>query len=122
MNQYGIAHPALLPHLQPNFYPSLCTIAIADTIQDEFGEEMGTLTPVAGMINIPSRLAPRGSTELRSAQQIYAQATHHLALNGYYPGIDTEMSAQVDGVTYDIEGVEHDGNDEMTRLYLREVI
>lgn len=119
MQQHGIVHPGLLAKLQPNFYPSLCTIAVPSTVQDEFGEETATLTPVVGMTNIPCRVAPRGVNEVRQTEQIYTEATHHVALNGHYPGIANTMAAQIDGVTYDIEGVEHDGNQKTTRVYLR---
>lgn len=109
--------------LQPNFYPSLCTIAVPSTVQDGYGQEAGVLTPVAGLTALACRIAPMSSREQRTAQQVYATATHHVALNGYYPAITTTaMAAQVDGVNYDIEGVEHDGNDQMTRLYVRRVV
>lgn len=122
MNRHGLTHPRMMAVLQPNFYPSSCTIATPSTVQDDYGEQEGVLTPVAGLVGLDCRIAPMSSREQRTAQQIYATATHHVALNGYYPAITTTaMSAQVDGVQYDIEGVEHDGNDQMTRLLVRRV-
>jgi hypothetical protein len=122
MQQRGVIHPDMLDRLRvpvDDFYPSLCTIASASVVQDEYGQEEGVLTPVEGLTNLPCRIAPRSSGETRSTQQVYAEASHHVALAGYYPAIQTTHAAQVDGVTYDIEGVEHDGNHTMTRLFLR---
>lgn len=123
MNSNGVLHPRLLERLRPVYYPSVCTIAMPSTTQDEYGQEEGILTPVAGLIGLACRIAPISSREQRTAQQVYSTATHHIALAGYYPGISTTtMSAQVDGVTYNIEGVEHDGNRETTRLFVRRVV
>ena len=56
---------------------------------------------------------------MRSENQIYVNATHHVALGGYYPDITENMAAIVDEVTYDIEGVEWDGNQKTTRIWVR---
>lgn len=122
MQQHGLIHPHMMGRIQPNFYPSLCTIGARSTAQDEYGQEIGTVTPVGGLTDLACRIAPRGATETRSAQQIYATSTHHVALNGYYPAIAPHHVATVDGIDYDIEGVEHDGNHETTRLFVRRVI
>lgn len=122
MQQRGLIHSHMLERIRPNFYPSLCTIGERSTAQDDYGQEIGMVTPIGGLIDLACRIAPRGSAETRSAQQIYATSTHHVALNGYYPAIAPHHVATVDGVDYDIEGVEHDGQHIATRLFVRRVI
>lgn len=119
MQQRGIVHPSLLDRVQPNFYPSLCTIQLPDAIRDSVGQLIADPLALDGHVDIPCRISPRGAREVRTENQVYVNATHHVALGGYYPDITEAMSAVVDGVRYDIEGVEWDGNQIATRLYVR---
>jgi SPP1 family predicted phage head-tail adaptor len=123
MNQRGIVHPALLARVRPGFYPSLCTVQELTAVQDEYGEEIQSYVDVPNHVDIACRIAPRSSREQREAQQVYAEATHHVALGGHYPAILPAMRVLVDGLAYAIEGPpQHDGNQQMTRLYVREAI
>lgn len=119
MNYPALIHPDWLAHVQPNHYPSLCTIRTPNTTRDAIGHPVPNPQDLGGHIDIACRIAPVNTREVRTELQIYVNATHHVALNGYYPDIAEDMSAVVDGVSYDIEGVEHDGNDVMTRLWVR---
>lgn len=119
MNKHGIVHPRMMEALQPNFYPSVCTIQDLNATRDSVGQLIPNPTDLAAHIDLPCRIAPRSTREVRTENQIYVNATHHVALNGYYPDIDEVMTAVVDGVAYDIEGVEHDGNRKTSRLFVR---
>lgn len=129
MQQYGLVHPRMLPELIPDFYASLCTITDLGSPppRNQYGEATGTPLPVSGLVDIPCRIAPRSSREVRQPAQIYATATHHVALAGCFldefglPMIKPRMLAAVDGYTYEIEGYEDDGNDKTSRLYVRQV-
>lgn len=121
MRDLGIVHPELMTRIQPNFYPSLCTIQ--QDISSErsgFGEPVPEWVDLPNHVDLPCRISPRSKREVRSEDQAYAEATHTVALNGYYPDIDEAMCAVVDGVTYQIDGSpEHDGNRKTTRLQVR---
>lgn len=119
MQQHGIVHPSMLARIQPNFYPSLCTIQEANEEQDSVGQLIPDPINLTGHVDIPCRISPRSRREVRSEEQVYVNATHHVALGGYYPNIDETMLAVIDSVSYDIEGVEVDGNQKTTRLFVR---
>ena len=113
-------HPSMLVAMPGGVYPSLCTIQIGGGTPDAYGHvEPVTWSDLAGYADIPCRIAPRSASEHRRAEQVYAEATHTVGLQGYYPAIRAAMRAVADGIVYDIEGVEHDGNRATTRLYAR---
>jgi len=59
------------------------------------------------------------ATEVRALAEIMDKGLRHCLLNDYYPAITADLWALVDGVTYDILGVEHDSQKQMTRLQLQ---
>ena len=118
-NQLGLIHPNMLTRLQPNFYPSSCTIQEATEAADSYGQLIPTWGNLAEHVDLNCRIAPEGGSEQRAQIQVYAIHQWRVALNGYYPTIIETMRAVVDGVTYEIEQVVHDGNDKMTRLSVR---
>lgn len=119
MRQHGIIHPEMMERLRPNFYPSLCTIQQRTDTADSYGQPLPDWSNLAGHVNLPCRIAPKSTQERRTSEQIYVTATHHIALGGHYPAVTEKMQAIVDGTTYDIEGVEWDGNVKTTRIYVR---
>lgn len=119
MRSHGLVHPSLMERIQPNFYPSLCTIQEPNESKSSTGQDISNPSDISGLTNLPCRIAPRSTREVQNENQKYVLATHHVALAGYYPSIDEDMFAVVDGTTYGIEGVEHDGNQKTTRLYVR---
>ena len=121
MQQRGLIHPQMMERVQPNFYPSRCTIQQATETQDSYGQPMPDWGDLAGMIDLPCRIAPRSTQERRTPAQVYVTATHQVSLAGYYPNIVEAMQSVVDGVAYNIEGVEHDGNHKTTRLFVSRV-
>lgn len=110
----------MLAAIPAGVYPSLCTIQVGTGTQDAYGHvEPVTWGNLASHVNLACRIAPRGASERRQPEQVYAEATHTVSLQGYYPAIRASMRAVVNGVAYDIDGVEHDGNQVTTRLYAR---
>lgn len=122
MKQRGLVHPLMLERLTPNFYPSLCTIFRPEVTNNSSGDEVIVPMPILDLIDIPCRLAPMTSREVRGPQQAFVEGTSHVTLAGYYPQIDSDMLPVIDGKTYSMEGEpEHDGNHKTTRFYVREV-
>lgn len=82
---------------------------------------------MAGMADIPCRIAPVSATNItdkevrtESVQALYS--LRELKLNGYYPLIQARvMLAHVDGVRYQIRGVEHDSEHFSTRLLVETI-
>ncbi len=119
MRQHGIVHPEMLARIQPNFYPSLCTIQESNPVRDTFGQQIPAWANVVDLVDLPCRISPRSTREVRSENQVYVDATHQVALVGYYATIHEGMQAVVDDLAYEIEGVEWDGNQKTTRLFVR---
>ena len=105
----------------PDFWPSLCTI------QSKVYAFSGSnqLAPVAYndiYVDIPCRLAPRfiGRVEYdekRSDRMTTDYNQRELMLNAYLPDIQVrDQVATVDGVTYQIRGIDNDGQKFLTRL------
>lgn len=117
-NQLGIIHPGMLAAL-PNHYPATCTIQGATTTQSGTGALAQAWANVLGLVALPCRLAPAQSAEVRQATGTFAEYTHTIALAGHYSAIVETQRAVVAGTSYDITGVEHDGNGMSTRLLVR---
>ena len=121
-NQLGIIHPEMLSRVQPNFYPSTCTIQQATEVADSYGQLVPTWANLADHVDLSCRVSPgspSSGNELRTQIQIYTVHTWVIAFNGHYPDILETMRAVVDSVVYEIEQVQHDGNNKTTRLRVR---
>jgi hypothetical protein len=121
-NQLGIIHPEMLSRVQPNFYPSSCTLQQATESADSYGQLIPTWANFSGHVGISCRLSPGTPTsgdELRTQVQIYTVHSWIIAFNDYYPDIIETMRAVIDGTSYEIEQVQHDGNNKTTRLRVR---
>jgi head-tail adaptor len=123
VNQLGIVHPGLLVHLEPNHYAGTVTIQTATVANDSAGQEIPTWANLANHVDLPARKAARQqfSREVRNQSQLYAVHVWDITIAGYYTGITEEMRAVMDGVAYDIELVQFDGNRKMTHLQVRKV-
>lgn len=108
-------------------FVSLCTIQQPDGIVDPAGAPSNAFVDVAGLIGIPCMDAPidNGSiaaTEAKELEEIASKGFKHILLNGFYPQatpddqIPTNWRAVIDGVVYNILGVEHDSQNQMTRM------
>lgn len=105
-------------------FVSLCTIQQPSGTFGASGAPDGTFTNVAGMVNIACMSAPVSNlriiaTEEKTLAEILATKPRHVLLAGYYPTIQTNYRAVVDGTAYDILGVESDSQAQMTRLMVR---
>ena len=116
--------------LRTGLFVSLCTITQPDGNLGPSGQPSGTFVNVPGLVSIPCMDAvPSDSRvqaiEAKALQEILSKGFRHVLLNGYYPEaspdgqIPTGWRATVDSVVYDILGVEHDSQNQMTRLYLQ---
>jgi hypothetical protein len=81
---------------------------------------------VAGMIDIAAMNGPEADARLRAKQEKSMEMVEgfqfrHLLLGGYYPAIqeDANWRAVVDGVAWDVTGVESDSQGTQTRLLLQ---
>lgn len=110
-----------------DLFTSLCTI-MAPPATLTVGAPIGPYTPVPGLINIPclkaspSPLRVQG-TEVKSIEEQQSIQPWHVLLNDYYAALDghTEYQAVIDGIDFDVLGVEHDSQMQMSRLSVREV-
>ena len=123
MNQLGIVHPGLLAELEPNHYAGTVTIQSASMANDSAGQEIPTWSNLALHVDLICRKAPQQqfSREVRNQAEIYAVHVWNIAIAGYYTSITEEMRAVMDGVNYDIELVQFDGNRKTTHLQVRKV-
>jgi hypothetical protein len=126
MARRALIHPQMLDRL-PQFYPSEATIEEPTETRDSFGSTSSTWATLASHSAIPCRVAPLTvqtptfSNEAKLEDLSYLTTTHHIALRGYFPLITPLMRAMVDGVAWDIKGVEHDGQHVTTRLRVNRV-
>src|SRR5688572_25395904 len=116
MGAYGISY-RLLEAIDDSgiVYPSLCTVKVPSTTQDpNTGQPVREWpTDLAGVIDVPCRKAPfiedrPSNREVRENQQTTQFTQAHVIMKGYFSTILPEMRAVVDGVAYDILGVESD--------------
>lgn len=119
-NYQGILHPDLLARLQAHHYADTCTIQAATETVDAYGAvTASSWANLANHIDIPCRVAPddnRARQEQRSQGAPYVLLSFTIALVGHYPAITAKMRAIVGSATYDIQAVEHDGQNKTTRL------
>lgn len=117
-----------LRHAIPDHWDSRCTIQMVTYTTTAANQRVPSgATDVAGMVNVPCRLAAiifsrPTDNEIRD-QKIQEKLSHrHLKLNGWFPSITPRrMQAVVDGVVYPIVGVEGDSQQFSTRLRLEVV-
>lgn len=111
-------------------FSALCTIQQPGTMRGSTGNLLGDYSDVAGLVAIPCvdsvpYIVRIQATEVKQRWQILGRGERHILLNGYYPEstpdgqIPTNWRAVVDGVIYDILGVEHDSQKTQTRLELQ---
>ena len=117
--------------VESQLFTSLCTIVVPPEVFDAGGAPDPTATwypyldidsPAISYEDIPCMAPPQAigdtvqPTEVKELIEIMARRPLNVLLAGYYPAIIPDHRAVVDGVTYDILGVEHDSQYRMTRL------
>lgn len=124
MNSAELVHPRFLASVNPQIWPSLCTIqATANTLDTSGGPAVGAPVNITGLINIPCREVPLGQLgryelEKRLETMTLTEAGTLIELRGHYPAIITRNIAVVDGVSRDILGTYSDGNHTITILHV----
>lgn len=114
---------------------SLCTIQVPTGNLGTTGAPDNTYTSVPGLIGIPCMDAPPSpirvtASEVKTMADIMAYELRHVALNAWYPqlyylwrGYEANGAggcrAVVDGVAFDLLGVETDSQKTQTRLSLK---
>jgi|SRR5215472_3065497 len=92
------------------------------------GAPDGTFVNVAGLVSIRCTAPPTSdariqATEIKQLADIAAAEMHHVLLDAWYPALDNGWRdgwrCVVDGVAYDIMGVESDSQTRMTRVQIR---
>lgn len=121
MRQGTLVRAGWLTRLAPTFFASLATVQRATVTQSSTGAEVRTWAALAGHVDVRCRIAPATANEQRSQAQVFAEYTHTVVLAGYYATVTELDRVVVDAATYEIVGVEFDGNDQMTRLRVRVV-
>lgn len=121
MRQGTLVHPSWLTRLAPTFFASTATVQRATMTQSSTGAQVATWAALSGHEGLRCRIAPATATEVRSQTQVFAEYTHTVVLAGYYATVTELDRVVVDSVTYEIVGVQFDGNDTMTRLRVRVV-
>ena len=111
--------------VRSGLFVSLCTVQQPSGTTTPYGQNDGTFTNVAGMVNIPCMsavLAPGSiqASEVKGLEDILAKSFRHVTLNGYYPqvldGAGLGWRVIVDGIVLDLLGAEQDSQNSQTRL------
>ncbi len=121
MEQGTLVRPGWLTRLAPTFFASTATVQRATVTQSSTGAEVRSWATLSGHSGLRCRIAPATANEVRSQTQVFAEYTHTVVIAGYYATVTELDRVVVDGSTYEIVGVEFDGNDQMTRLRVRVV-
>lgn len=115
--------------LATGLFVSECTIQRPSGTLTSSGAPDGNWTTVSGLSDLRCMNAPRNpqaavitADERRGDHDIIARTEYHCLLESHYPTIQENWRAVVDGSAYDIAGVEHDSQAQMTRLRLRKAV
>lgn len=117
--------PALLAS---GLLSSLCTIKTPpETFTDSGALDPDALyADLAGHVDIPCIAAPLMTTdkvgidEIKLRNETETLGLLHVLLGGYYPAIQTDYRAEIDGVDWDIVTVDSDSQGKTTRLAVRQ--
>ncbi len=107
--------------LATGLFVSTCDIQEPSGFYNAAGAPDGTYVNVAGLTSITCMRAPISKMRIRadeknSIPEILSVNESHVLLGAYHPAIQTNWRAVVDSVAYDIKGVEHDSQLQMSRL------
>lgn len=109
-------------------YPSLCTFLGLSSAQDASGQAVHTFAPIdVGHTNLPCRKSPliiiRPQTQEKQHSDFQlSEAKEQVNINQYVADADVKWQLVVDGVTYEILAVEHDGNRLSTRIGIGKIV
>ncbi len=119
-------------------FVSLATFQSSDAADFPDGFYSGDYQDVPGLVNIPCMAPPESegsiqATEVKALADIVGSELHHVLLNGYYAtadmgwrqgwilliGDNDGSGNLINGVQYDVLGVEADSQKQMTRVRVR---
>lgn len=118
--------------VEPGTFVSLCTVQQASGTIGASGAPDGTFVNISGAVNIPCMSAPVShariqATEQKALEMVTGYRYYHVLLNGLYSVIPAgdDLSPRpalrciIDGQGFEVMGVEHDSQLQMTRLEAR---
>jgi head-tail adaptor len=97
-----------------DFFPQTCTIQVATESVDSYGGVTQTWSDF--LTDLPCRKAAAGGSENRRPNMTYSIDNFIVLLRDYYDTITNEMRVKNGSTYYNILLVEHDAQDETTRL------
>ena len=127
--QYELS--SVMPNLvaESGLFVSLATFQLPDGQFGSTGQPSGNFIDAPGLTNIPCTAPPFATgtaiqaTEVKELEQILSLLLTHILLDGWYPAVEPVWRAGgkvlIDGVSYDILGVEDDSQHIMTRVRAR---
>jgi hypothetical protein len=117
-------HPGFMSKLPAAWFPSVLTAYSPTKTTVAGGQETRTFT-VAIYTNVACRKSPNvqmrpANTEYRKGEGDFVREVSewHVVCKSYCPLITPECQVDIDGSRYDVLGVEHDGNNTVTRLHV----
>lgn len=119
MKSATIVHPDLAARLNGH-YTQRVNLKAAIGTKSASGQVNETYEAFDGHQDLPCALQPRHTTQDRTSGEVirYMRSTHRIEINGYYPTITNRMLAEIAGVNWKIEGVEHDSLQTLTELFV----
>lgn len=111
-------------------FVSLATFQSSDAADFPDGFYSGVYQDLPGLVNIPCTSPPVSeariqAVEVKNLQDITSSELHHVLLNGFFPQLVTGWRqgwiVVIDGVIFDVFGVESDSQNQMTRVTARRV-
>lgn len=121
-----IVHPRLVDQLK-ELARSVCDVQVVSTAEptaadlDSFGHDLRVPVDVPGLQGLSCQLKPASADEVTASGVVVSTKLFRVALLGYYPTITTRHVAVIDGVTYEIVGVDSDSQSNMTYLTAKKV-
>ena len=110
-----LTDPRMLEQLA-DFFPQTCTIQVATETQNSVGDVIFAWADYAGHVDLPCRITAAGGSENRRPNMTYSIDNFIVLLSDYYDTITNKMRVKNGSTYYNILLVEHDAQNEMTRL------
>lgn len=111
-------------------FVSLATFQSSDFSDFPDGFYSGNYQDVPGLVNLPCTAPPQSelrilAKEVKTTQLITDMAPLHVLLDKFYPTLDAGWRigwrVVIDGTIFDLQGVEHDSQSQMSRVLVLEV-
>lgn len=120
MRRPDVVHPQVMEVLAP-FYDESCTVQENQPTRTESGGWTDNWVTVGEMQQLDCRLFGKMEVVAGPAGDM-VNATHRIALRGYYDEPVPGMRAVVGDINYEILGVEHDSEEGATSLVVARLL